>query len=45
MPELLHIVASDLRTMEGMLSNGIQHTGKMNDLVTQNQMINFADAV
>jgi DNA-binding ferritin-like protein len=45
MPELLHVVASDLRTMEGVLENGIQFTGKMWDLVTQNQMINYTDAV
>lgn len=42
---LLEIVASDLRTIEDFLSAGINTTGDKWDLVTQNQMINFADAV
>lgn len=45
MGELLKIVSSDLRTMEDYLGLGIDHSAKVNDLVTQNKLIDFQDTV
>lgn len=45
MLELLQIVSGDLRMMEEFLSQWIDLSGKINDLVTQNTLIDFNDAV
>ena len=42
MPEILKIIANDLRLIENTLATWMSETGKMNDLVTQNKLIDFA---
>lgn len=45
MIQLMQMAIQDLRYMEWFLQEGIDHFWEVNDLVTQDTLINFADAV